>query len=500
MKLKIKSILASMGPGFMIAVGYLDPGNWATDLAAGSQYGYSLLFMILLSNLLAILLQYLSLKLGIVTNLDLAQSCRKYLPKKINIVFYVLCEIAIIACDLAEIIGTAIALKLLFGIRIEVGVALTGLDVLLVMGGWGNGSSTKIFEFLIMIMVMIVAGCFAVLVHLSSPNWIDKSTPANGGDADKLETETETNNFNDELNHIEYIPVNELIKSDSGHTISEKLIYSNIDSSISLFIASLVNAAILIVAAASFHTGDNNQIIVADLQDGQMLLIKHLGTFAGTIFAIGLLMSGQSSTITGTLSGQVVMEGFLGTSFKIPPWSRRLITRLLAIVPSMTAAILKGEEGMNELLVLSQVWPLVYFTCSPDIMKCEKNKFLNEKAKKELNERLERENSAASIEDPFKPISRSHFKKKGNSENLGNETSNTKFLEERLEIFELEEIFEEDEMNNFYFDDKEKLIELHSENFENSLLLKIFSVFVASLITIFNLILFIQMLRGVGDV
>ncbi|KAJ3248024.1 hypothetical protein HDU77_008254 [Chytriomyces hyalinus] len=397
--------LKFVGPGFMIGVGYLDPGNWATDLAAGSQFGYSLLFIILTANIMATVLQYLCIKLGIVTNNDLAMSCRKHFSPSVNICLYILCELAIIATDLAEVIGTAIALNLLFALPLVWGVALTSLDVLIVLAFWGSNNLRK-FEFAIIGLVGLVAICFLYLVIASKPvlgevllgflpstsifhvdgqlylaigiigatimphnlylhssivRYRSNAESSNLGEISDLPPQPET--LDSEITQ----PMKRL------KTIHQDIRYSNLDSVVALYGALLINSAILIVAAAEFFKSGDGK--VAEIKDAYFLLIKHLGPAAGFVFALALFCAGQSSTITGTLAGQVVTEGFLGptAAAKFKPSLQRLVTRLLAIVPAMTAAIVTGEKGMNELLVASQVvlslqlpfavWPLVWVTC-----------------------------------------------------------------------------------------------------------------------------------------
>ncbi|KAI8621023.1 NRAMP family [Chytriomyces sp. MP71] len=389
----------------MIGVGYLDPGNWATDLAAGSQYGYSLLFVILLANIMATVLQYLCIKLGIVTGNDLAMACRKHFSPNVNIALYLLCELAIIATDLAEVIGTAIALNLLFSLPLVWGVALTSLDVLIVLTFWGSSNLRK-FEFAIIGLVGLVAICFLYLVVVSKPQFSGvlagylPSTSVFHEDGQlylaigiigatimphnlylhSSIVRYRSNNDSEGLGSISELPPQpETISQDIVHpmkrlhTIGQNIKYSNLDSIFALYGALFINSAILIVASAEFYkTGDGK---VAEIKDASLLLVKHLGPAAGFAFALALFCAGQSSTITGTLAGQVVTEGFLGpgAAAKFKPSLQRLATRLLAIVPAMTAALLTGEKGMNELLVGSQVvlslqlpfavWPLVWVTC-----------------------------------------------------------------------------------------------------------------------------------------
>ncbi|KAJ3068435.1 hypothetical protein HK102_007172, partial [Quaeritorhiza haematococci] len=392
----------------MIAVGYMDPGNWSTDLAAGSQYGYKLLFVVLLSNLFAILLQHLCIKLGIVTGHDLAQISRRHFHPAINMILYILCETAIVATDLAEVIGTAIGLNLLFHLPLAWGVALTALDVLIVLFFW-NSSNLRLFELIIACLVFLVGFCFAILLGYSHPDWVQ----AGLGYLPKTELATNAgmlylgigiigatvmpHNLYLHSNLVRYrCGINQstigeigdldddvLIEDSSTSTsyqplrrrqfLPDSIRMSTIDAVLSLSFALLINSSILIVAAASFSETD-----VGDLKDAHSLMVKKLGGFAGVLFALALLFSGQSSTVTGTLAGQIVMEGFLGSGFRIPTWARRLATRAVAIVPALTVVLVLGEEGLNRLLVLSQVvlslqlpfavWPLVYFTSRRSVM------------------------------------------------------------------------------------------------------------------------------------
>jgi manganese transport protein len=371
---KWRKILAFAGPGYLVAVGYMDPGNWATDLAGGSRFGYTLLSVILLSNLMAVLLQGLSSKLGIVTGRDLAQACRDHYSRPVSFALWVLCEIAIAACDLAEVIGTAIALQLLFGIPLPWGVAVTALDVLLVLYLQNRGF--RILEALVISLVAVVGLCFLFELFVSRP---DMGAVARGF------VPTPEILRNPEMLYIAIgilgatvMPHNLYLHSsvvqtrrydESTEGKREAVRYAFIDSTIALSFALFINAAILVVAAATFYRTGNTQ--VAEIQDAYKLLTPLLGVgLASTVFAVALLASGQNSTLTGTLAGQIVMEGFL--NIRLRPWLRRLITRAIAIVPAAITAILYGESGTAKLLVLSQVilslqlsfavFPLVMFT------------------------------------------------------------------------------------------------------------------------------------------
>ncbi len=369
-----RKMLAFAGPGYMVAVGYMDPGNWATDLAGGARFGYTLLSVILISNLMAILLQALAVKLGLVTGRDLAQACRDHYSRPVSFVLWVLCEIAIAACDLAEVIGSAIALNLLFGIPLLWGVCLTAADVLLILLLQHKGF--RYLEALVIVLVATVAVCFGVELVLARP---DMAQVAAGlVPTSQIITNPVMLYIAIGILGATVMPHNLYLHSAIVQTrrvgpgtasIREALRYATLDSTLALIFAFLINAAILILAAATFHgTGHEN---VADIHDAHSLLAPLLGTgLASTLFALALLASGQNSTITGTLAGQIVMEGFL--DIRLPAWLRRLITRLIAIVPAVIVTALYGEKGVGSLLILSQVIlsmqlsfavvPLVLFT------------------------------------------------------------------------------------------------------------------------------------------
>ena len=369
-----RKLLAFAGPGYLVAVGYMDPGNWATDLAGGSQFGYTLLSVVLISNLMAVLLQGLACKLGIVTGRDLAQACRDHYSKPVAFGLWVLCEIAIAACDLAEVIGTAIALNLLFNIPLAWGVFITALDVLLIL--YLQDKGFRYLEALVIALVMVVGLCFLFEIIVSKPDFL--------GVAKGFIPTTEILR-NPAMLYIAIgilgatvMPHNLYLHSSIVQTRSyeesaegkkEAVRFAFLDSTIALSIALFINAAILIVAAATFYRTGNTQ--VAEIQDAYRLLSPLLGVgVASTVFALALLASGQNSTLTGTLAGQIVMEGFL--NIRLRPWLRRLITRGIAIVPAAITAILYGESGTARLLILSQVilsmqlsfavFPLVMFT------------------------------------------------------------------------------------------------------------------------------------------
>jgi manganese transport protein len=369
-----RKLLAFAGPGYLVAVGYMDPGNWATDLAGGSRFGYTLLSVILLSNLMAVLLQGLASKLGIVTGRDLAQACRDHYPPRVAFALWVLCEIAIAACDLAEVIGSAIALNLLFDIPLPWGIALTALDVLLVL--YLQHKGFRLLEALVIALVMVVGGCFLFELFISRP---DLGAVARGFvPTTEIVTNPEMLYIAIGILGATVMPHNLYLHSsivqtrkyaESTEGKREAVRFAFLDSTIALSLALFINAAILIVAAATFHRTGNTQ--VAEIQDAYQLLTPLLGVAgASTVFALALLASGQNSTLTGTLAGQIVMEGFI--DLRLRPWLRRLLTRAIAIVPAATVAILYGESGTAKLLVFSQVilslqlsfavFPLVRFT------------------------------------------------------------------------------------------------------------------------------------------
>jgi len=371
-----RKMIAFAGPGYLVAVGYMDPGNWATDLAGGSRYGYTLISVIMLSNLMAILLQALSARLGIVSGRDLAQACRDHFSPPVTFVLWLLCEVAIAACDLAEVIGSAIALNLLFGIPLFWGVCLTALDVLLVL--YLQQYRFRYVEVLVVLLILGIAGSFAIELALARPDL--------GGVLRSLVPDPEIARNPDML----FIAVGILGATVMPHNLylhssivqtrkyrddvasrREAVRFATIDSTVALMSALFLNGAILVMAAATFH-GTGNQH-VADISDAYQLLAPLLGTqLASTLFAVALLFSGQNATLTGTLAGQIVMEGFL--NIRLRPWLRRLITRLIAIIPALFTVALYGERGTGALLILSQVvlslqlpfavFPLVMFVGS----------------------------------------------------------------------------------------------------------------------------------------
>ena len=352
-----RKMMAFAGPGYLVAVGYMDPGNWATDLAGGSRYGYTLLSVIMLSNLMAILLQALSARLGIVSGRDLAQACRDHFSPRVTFVLWLLCEVAIAACDLAEVIGSAIALNLLFGIPLFWGVCITALDVLIVL--YLQQYRFRYVEGLVVLLILGIAGSFAINLALARPDL--------GEVMRSLVPDPEIARNPDML----FIAVGILGATVMPHNLylhssivqtrkyrddvgsrREAVRFATIDSTVALMSALFLNGAILVMAAATFH-GTGNQH-VADISDAYLLLAPLLGTqLASTLFAVALLFSGQNATLTGTLAGQIVMEGFL--NIRLRPWLRRLITRLIAIIPALFTVALYGERGTGALLILSQV-------------------------------------------------------------------------------------------------------------------------------------------------
>ncbi|CAG7643922.1 Divalent metal cation transporter MntH [Paenibacillus solanacearum] len=370
----IKKFLAFAGPGYLVAVGYMDPGNWASDLAGGSMFGYTLLSVILLSSLMAILLQALAGKLGIVTGRDLAQACRDHYSRPVAMALWVLCELAIAACDLAEVIGTAIALELLFGIPILIGVIITVVDVLIVLLLQNKGF--RYIEAMVIVLIATIGLCFLAEIIWSRP---DAGGVLRGFvPSSEIVTNPAMLYIAIAILGATVMPHNLYLHSSIVQTRQFELTregkkqaikYATWDSSIALFFALFINAAILIIAAATFHqTGHTG---VAEIGDAFHLLAPLLGTtLASILFGVALLASGQNSTLTGTLAGQIVMEGFL--NIRLPSWLRRLITRLIAIIPAVIVTAIAGESGTAQLLILSQVVlslqlsfaviPLVMFT------------------------------------------------------------------------------------------------------------------------------------------
>ena len=380
-----RKLLAFAGPGFLVAVGYMDPGNWATDLAGGSKFNYTLLSVIMISNFMAILLQSLSLKLGIATGRDLAQACRDHYSKPVSFCLWIICELAIAACDLAEVIGSAIALNLLFGIPLIWGVCITALDVLVILLLQNKGF--RYTEALVIALVGTIGVCFGLEIIFSRPDLIGIA---------KGFLPSPQIVVNPEMLYIAIgilgatvMPHNLYLHSSIVQTRNyelnprgkrEAIKFATIDSTAALLLAFFINGAILVLAAATFY--GTQYASVADIGDAYQLLSPVLGvSLASTLFAVALLASGQNSTLTGTLAGQIVMEGFL--NIRMRPWMRRLLTRLIAIIPAVIVTALYGERGTGELLILSQVIlslqlsfavvPLVMFTSD----KLKMGKFVN---------------------------------------------------------------------------------------------------------------------------
>lgn len=375
-----KKIGAFAGPGYIVAVGYMDPGNWATDLAGGSAFGYTLLSVILLSSIMAMVLQSLAAKLGIVTGMDLAQACRAEYSPPVRVTLWIMCELAIIACDLAEVVGTAIALQLLFDIPLVMGVCLTAADVMLILFLQQRGF--RQLEAFIVALLIVIAGCFAVELFLSQPDL----AAIGAGLIPSASVVTNPAMLYIAIGiigatvmphnlylHSSIVQTRSFDRTESGKR--EAVLFATIDSTVALMLAMFVNGAILILAASTFHVAGMTGI--AEIQDAHRLLAPVLGAgIASTLFAVALLASGQNSTITATLAGQIVMEGFV--NLRVPAWLRRVVTRLLAIVPAVIAAALYGSEGTTKLLVLSQVVlslqlpfavvPLVKFTSDRQLM------------------------------------------------------------------------------------------------------------------------------------
>jgi len=369
-----RKMLAFAGPGYLVAVGYMDPGNWATDLAGGSKYGYTLLSVIMISNLMAILLQALSVRLGIASGRDLAQACRDTYSRPVTFVLWLLCEVAIAACDLAEVIGAAIALKLLFGLPLIWGVLLTSGDVLIVLYLQNHGF--RYVEVLVIALIVAIAGSFAINLWIAKP--IMSEVFAGFIPTTDILRDRDMLYIAIGILGATVMPHNLYLHSsivqtrkylDDDQSKAEAIRFATIDSSVALMSALFINAAILIMSAAVFHTSGHQD--VAEIGDAYQLMAPLLGTgLASTLFAVALLASGQNATLTGTLAGQIVMEGFI--NLRMRPWLRRLVTRLIAIVPAVAVIFFYGESGTGPLLIFSQVvlslqlpfavFPLVMFT------------------------------------------------------------------------------------------------------------------------------------------
>ncbi len=376
-----RKLAAFLGPGYLVAVGYMDPGNWATSLAGGSQFGYTLLVVALISNIMAIILQSLCARLAIASGRDLAQACRDSYPKPVSYVLWVFAELAICATDLAEVIGTAIGLNLLFGIPLELGVIITALDVFLIL--WLQNIGFRWIEAFVITLLLVITACFAIQIFMADPDWAELIK----GFAPTTDIITNPNMLYIALGIIgaTVMPHNlylhsAIVQSRAyGNTTSEKreaLKFATIDSTVALMLALVINASILILAAATFHkTGRTD---VTELGTAHSLLQPLLGaSIAPTLFGVALLCCGLNSTVTATLAGQAVMEGFI--NIRLAPWLRRLLTRMVAIVPAAGVTVLYGESETGKLLILSQVVlsfqlpfaviPLVMFTADKVKMK-----------------------------------------------------------------------------------------------------------------------------------
>ncbi|SCX31527.1 Divalent metal cation transporter MntH [Agrobacterium sp. DSM 25558] len=353
----IRRLLAFMGPGYMVSVGYMDPGNWATDLAGGAQFGYTLLSVIMISNLMAILLQALSARLGIATGRDLAQACRAHYSRPVNVALWIACELAIIACDLAEVIGTAIALQLLFGIPLIGGALLTALDAFLLLLLMNKGF--RFLEAFVVALLVVIAVCFGIQIAAAAPpvaailkGFIPSPTIVTNHEMlyvaiGIIGATVMPHNL---YLHSSIVQTRAYKRTDEGRR--DAIRWATMDSTIALMLALFVNAAILIVAAVAFH--ESGHADVAEIGQAYQLFSPLLGLgIASTLFAVALLASGMNSTVTATLAGQIIMEGFL--RLRIPNWARRLLTRSLAIIPVVVVTALYGERGTAQLLVFSQV-------------------------------------------------------------------------------------------------------------------------------------------------
>src|SRR3954469_8822283 len=347
-----RRMLAFAGPAYLVSVGYMDPGNWATDLEGGARFGYKLLWVLVLSNLMALLLQTLSSRLGIVTRLDLAQACRDEYPRAVSYVLWVLGEIAIIACDLAEVLGAAIGLNLLFHIPLLVGVGLTAADTLLIL--WFTRLGIRFIEAFVLALIAIIGACFAFEIYLAHPD----AGQVLGGLVPRIDSQSlyiAVGIFGATvMPHNLYLHSALVQTRRIGTTVADKrqaCLFNLVDSTVALNGALFVNAAILIMSAAVFF---ERHVVVREIQQAHQLLSPFLGTTAASVlFGLALLCSGQSSTLTGTMAGQIVMEGFL--RFRMQPWLRRAVTRLLAITPAALTIYLAGDSGSYQLLLLSQV-------------------------------------------------------------------------------------------------------------------------------------------------
>ena len=375
-----RKLLAYAGPGYLVSVGYMDPGNWATDLAGGAKFGYTLLSVILLSNVMAIVLQALCVRLGVATGRDLAQSCRDNFSPRVSFGLWILCEIAIAACDLAELVGSAIALQLLFGIPLIIGVCITALDVFIILFLQSKGF--RYIETLVITIIVVIGGCFIAELWFARPDvvgilkgFIPQAEVVRNPEALYIAVGILGATV---MPHNLYLHSAIVQTRDFQDTLEKKreaIKFGTIDSTIALSLALFINAAILILSAATFHSSGYQD--VAEIQDAYKLLSPLLGVApASVIFGIALLASGQNSTLTATMAGQIVMEGFL--QMRLKPWMRRMVTRLVAIVPALLTIVFFGEGSTTKLLILSQVIlslqlsfaviPLIIFTSDRRLM------------------------------------------------------------------------------------------------------------------------------------
>jgi manganese transport protein len=375
-----KKLLRFAGPGLLVSVGYMDPGNWATDIEAGSRFGYGLLFVVLLASLAAMLLQTLCVRLGLIAQKDLARACRDHYSPRANLFLWLGAEVAIVACDLAEVLGSALALHLLLGISIPMGIAITAFDTLLLLALQGVGF--RRIEAIVLGLILTIAGCFVVELAMAQPNWFGLAL----GFIPSLERLQQPGALYLAIGivgatvmphnlylHSSLVQTRRITPTEAGRR--EAVRFATIDAVVSLTFALLVNVAIMVLAASAFHSHGHRE--VADIGDAYRLLEPVLGSaIAATLFAVALLAAGQSSTLTGTIAGLVVLDGFL--NLQIPGWQRRLITRALALIPAFAGVWWFGEGGVGKLLVLSQVvlsfqlpfaiWPLIRFTSSRELM------------------------------------------------------------------------------------------------------------------------------------
>ena len=376
----LKKLLRYAGPGLLVSVGYMDPGNWATDIESGSKFGYGLLFVVLFASLAAMLLQTLCVRLGIVSQKDLARACRERYSPRVNRFLWLGAEVAIVACDLAEVLGSALALHLLFGVSIPVGIAITAFDTLFVLGLQGAGF--RRVEAIVLGLVLTIAACFAVELAMSQPNWFGVAM----GFVPSLERLQQPGALYLAIGivgatvmphnlylHSSIVQTRLVAPNDAARR--EAVRFCTLDAVLSLSLALLVNAAIMILAASAFNSTGHVQ--VTDIEEAYHLIAPVVGSaFAATLFGIALLASGQSSTFTGTIAGQIIMDGFL--DLKIPCWQRRLVTRGLALVPAFVGVWWFGDSGVGKMLVLSQVvlsfqlpfaiWPLIRLTSDHALM------------------------------------------------------------------------------------------------------------------------------------